>query len=171
MVSDGKVNVVVADANVLINFIHIGRLNLLGQLPGLSIVVPEHVVEEISNEAQADELHNAIESGFLAVTKITEFAEIARYSAFTKALGKGESACLALAESRGWMIASDEKRAFRRTAIDCVSEQRLLATPDLIIKTIQARLATVKEADQWKQILEANRFKMKFQSFKELLRQ
>ncbi len=38
------VRVVVTDTNILINLIHIGRLDLLGKLPPYSFVVPEEVV-------------------------------------------------------------------------------------------------------------------------------
>jgi len=74
-----------------------------------------------------------------------------------------------MAESRGWMVASDERRAFRRTAIDGLGEQRLLTTPELIVRAIRAGLATVAEADQWKHVLEQKRFKLRFGSFGELL--
>jgi hypothetical protein len=40
------VRVVVTDANILINLIHVGRLDLLGKLPPYSFVVPEEVVKE-----------------------------------------------------------------------------------------------------------------------------
>ena len=169
MVTEGNANVVVVDANVAINFIHIGRLDLLGRLPGLRFVIPEHVAEEISDDAQSAVLREAIEAGLLEEIKIIEPAELMRYSQLIRTLGKGESACLAIAESRGWLVASDESRAFRRTAIDCLGEQCLVTTPDLIVRAIQTGLATVGEADQWKRTLELNRFKMKFESFSELL--
>ncbi len=35
--------VVVTDANVLINFMHVGRLSLCADLPNLEFVVPDHV--------------------------------------------------------------------------------------------------------------------------------
>ena len=34
------IQVVVADANILINLIHVDQLNLLGRLPGYEFVVP-----------------------------------------------------------------------------------------------------------------------------------
>ena len=48
--------VVVTDANVLINFMHVGRLSLCADLPNLEFVVPDHVRQEISRAGQrADE--------------------------------------------------------------------------------------------------------------------
>ena len=69
--------VVVTDANVLINFMHVGRLSLCAELPNLEFVVPDHV----------------------------------------RHLGRGEAACLVLAEKNGWTVASDEKGRFRREAV------------------------------------------------------
>jgi hypothetical protein len=44
--------VVVTDTNILINLIHIGRLDLLGKLPPYSFVVSEEVVNEVREPAQ-----------------------------------------------------------------------------------------------------------------------
>lgn len=43
--------VVVADANVLINLLHVGRLEKCSRVPDLELVVPNHVWEEISYPA------------------------------------------------------------------------------------------------------------------------
>lgn len=159
--------VVVTDANVIINFIHIGQLELLARLPGMRFVIPEHVVAEVHEPAQAAELHDFIESGGLERTRITEPAELERYAELSETLGKGESACLALAESRGWSLASDERRKFRRTVVEKIGEESLLTTPGLIVRAIRGGLATVAEADRWKATLEDKRFKMRFMSFSE----
>lgn len=45
---------VVSDANVLINFAHIGRMDLFGGLPGYRFLVPDHVLAEIAWQDQAD---------------------------------------------------------------------------------------------------------------------
>jgi predicted nucleic acid-binding protein len=42
--------VILTDANVLINLIHIGQLDLLRQLPGYRFVVPEHVTDEVQQD-------------------------------------------------------------------------------------------------------------------------
>lgn len=159
--------VVVTDANVFINFIHIGQLELLTRLPGLRFVVPEHVVEEVHEPAQAAELSDFIESGGLKRVRITEPAELERYAELTETLGKGESACLALAEARGWFLASDERRKFRRTAVEKIGKESLLTTPDLIVRAIREGFVNVAKADRWKATLEKKRFKMRFTSFSE----
>jgi predicted nucleic acid-binding protein len=161
--------VILTDANVLINLIHIGQLDLLKQLPGYRFVVPEHVEAEVNQEDQARRLAAALTDDVLATTAITALDEMALYAELHRTLGQGESACLAIAVHRGFSVASDEKKAFRRTAIKHIGEGRLMTTPDLIVSAIRAGLATVAQADQWKHELERRRFKMKFDSFQDLL--
>ncbi len=40
------IQLVAVDANVLINFLHVQRLDLLGKLPGFGFVIPEEVCRE-----------------------------------------------------------------------------------------------------------------------------
>ncbi|MEM4245697.1 MAG: hypothetical protein QW390_00195, partial [Candidatus Bathyarchaeia archaeon] len=44
--------VVVSDANVLINLMHAGRLDLLAALTPFEFIVPDHVIAEITVPAQ-----------------------------------------------------------------------------------------------------------------------
>ncbi len=161
--------VILTDANVLINFIHIGQLDLLRELPGYRFVVPEHVTDEVQQDDQARRLAKAMADDVLAPTAITDLDEMALYAELHRTLGQGESACLAIAVHRGFSIASDEKKAFRRTAIKKIGEQRLMRTQDLIVMAIREGLVTVAQADQWKRELETKRFKVKFNSFQDLL--
>jgi predicted nucleic acid-binding protein len=45
--------VVVSDANVLINLIHVDLLGLFGCLPGYELVVPEQVIGEVTDPCQS----------------------------------------------------------------------------------------------------------------------
>jgi hypothetical protein len=45
----------------------------------------------------------------------------------------------------------------------------LMRTQDLIVMAIREGLVTVAQADQWKRELETKRFKVKFNSFQDLL--
>jgi len=44
--------VVIADTNVLINFIHIGQLSLLSALPAVRIGLPLEVLDELTDADQ-----------------------------------------------------------------------------------------------------------------------
>ncbi len=54
------VHVVVTDANVLINLIHVGCLGLLEAIPSFTFPVPNHVVEEVTCPDQAQQLPNLL---------------------------------------------------------------------------------------------------------------
>jgi predicted nucleic acid-binding protein len=161
--------IVVTDANVIINLNHAGYLGLLGALPRYEFVVPEDVVSEVSDPVQREALEAAINAGRVRRETITAPAELTRYAQLRKVVGKGEAACLALAESRGWLIASDEKRRFRREVLAALGGGRLVTTPGLFVLAIRSGALSVDEADQAKAILERHRFRMAFKSFRDVL--
>jgi hypothetical protein len=59
-VSTSLRRIVVTDANVLINLMHVSRLGLLGKIPNHEFVVPEHVRDEIAIPEQRAVLDAAI---------------------------------------------------------------------------------------------------------------
>lgn len=165
----GPTCIVVADACVLINLMHVARLDLCARLPGLELVVPEHVREEIIRQRAA--LEDAISRGVLRLEAITDLTAFALFAQLTERLGRGEAACLTLAAERSWLLASDEKGRFRREAEERLGKDRILGTADLFLKAIHAGLMTIDEADADKKVLEARRFKMSFASFRDLIEQ
>lgn len=165
----GTTSIVITDTSILINLSHTGHLALLGGVAGLRFVVPDEVVAEVTEPDQLRNLEAAVESGFLMRESITTPAELAMFVELSQILGSGESACLALASSRGWLVACDEKRVFLREARSRLGEGRVLNTPGLYVLWVRSGLLTVEEADQAKAILESNRFKMAFLSFREVI--
>ncbi len=161
--------IIVTDANVLINLIHIDLLGILGQLSGYKFVLPDHVDTEITDEEQRFALNEAVDNGVVTKVSVTEIAAIDLYAELALVMGSGEAACLALAVTENWIVASDEKRRFRREARDRLGEGRILTTPGLILLAIRAGIMTVEEADQAKAVLETKRFNMAFASFHELM--
>lgn len=161
--------VVVTDANVLINLIHAGRLDLLGALTAFEFVVPDHVVAEITVPGQQQALQIAFTRGTLRQQSITDPRELATYAGLRRIMGRGEAACLAMAEAREWLIASDEKRRFRREVIARLGGGRLVTTAGLFILAIRAGTLSVEGADQAKEVLQRHRFRLPFESFRELL--
>ncbi len=161
--------VVFADASVLINLMHINRLDLLGILEGLSFVVPDAVVGEVTDEEQSRALDRAIVDGLVRREPSTEPVEIVLYGELKLVLGKGEAACLAMAQHRGCLVACDERGAFLREARRRLGEGRVLNTPGLLLLAIRQSKMTLAEADAAKESLETKRFKMKFGSFRDLL--
>lgn len=162
--------VVVADANVLINLLLVARLHLVAELPDLKLAVPDHVLEEITSPEQRAGLDLAVASGRLQVASIREPEDIGLFVELTVRLGRGEAACLVLAIRNGWMVASDEKRRFRREALSRIGDDRLIGTADLFIRAIHAGLLTVEDADADKEVLGRHRFRLPFRSFREVVR-
>ena len=68
------------------------------------------------------------------------------------------------------MLASDEKRRFLREARRLLGNERLLNTPGLFLLGIEEDYWTVSDADRAKEILERNRFRMRFRSFHDVMR-
>jgi predicted nucleic acid-binding protein len=160
---------VVIDANILINLMHAGRLDLLGALTSFEFVVPDDVIAEITAPAQQEQLHQALTRGDLRQESITDPNELTSYAELCRTMGKGEAACLAMAETRGWMVASDEKKRFRREIMARLGPRRLMTTAGLFVIAVRAGVISVEEADQAKDVLEQHRFHMTFKSFRELI--
>jgi predicted nucleic acid-binding protein len=163
------VRVVVSDANVLINLIHVDLLGLLGCLPGYEFVVPEQVVVEVTDPCQSMVLQGAISQGVLRIELMDDIEGLALFSELTQTMGRGEAACLSLAVRRGWFLASDERKVFRREALKRIGQDHLLNTPGILLLAIRSGVLTVEAADQAKTRLESLRFRMTFKSFGDLL--
>jgi predicted nucleic acid-binding protein len=160
---------VLVDANVLLNLAFVNRLDLLGALPELEFRSPEEVLTEIVSARERMLVEDSRRRGDLGDIAFSEVTELALFVELRRSLGMGEAACLALAVYRGGLVASDEKRAFRREAETRLGPGRILNTPGLLLLAIRRGLLTTEEADELKRALEARRFRMKFGSFKELL--
>jgi len=163
------IRIVVTDTNVLVNLMHVSRLDLCGRIPGYEFILPEHVRAEITRQEQRTAIEVAISAGILKVQTITEIPALAVYAELKERMGKGESACIAIAESRGWFIASDERGRFRREAEARVGARNLLGTPEIFALAIRAGLLTIDQADQDKATLELHRFTMSFATFGDFL--
>ncbi|HSF39972.1 MAG TPA: hypothetical protein VLT87_09285 [Thermoanaerobaculia bacterium] len=158
---------VLTDANVLINLAQVNRLDLLSALPDLDFCVPQEVRAEVIRER--GRVEEALRRGHLRELLLGETGELALFVDLRQSMGMGEAACLAMAVHRGALIASDEKRVFKREAEARLGPGRLLNTPGLLLLAIRRGILTVDEADGLKRDLEAGRFRMKFESFRELL--
>jgi len=162
--------IVVTDANVLINLMHVARLGLLGGLPGHQFVVPDHVRDEITNSDHRSALEAAIDAGMVKLESITDLDVLVTFAELIAHIGRGEAACIAIAAKRGWSIASDEKRRFRREAEARVGRERIFGTVEVFVLAIEAGLITVEQADADKLVLESRKFKVSFASFRELVK-
>ena len=142
---------------------------LLGKLPGFAFVVAADVLAEIVRPDQKQQVDGAVAVGVLRIEELSSPETIALFAELRHLMGAGEASSLALAVHRGWAVASDEKRAFRREALARLGPGRILTTTGLYMVAIRAGLPSVKEADADKARLEACRFTMGFSSFGDLI--
>ncbi len=163
------VHIVVTDTSILINLAHTGHLHLLGQLQDFRFVVPDEVIAEITRPKQATLIEEALNSGWMRKESLASPRELAKFAELNQALGSGESACLAMAEVRGWLVACDEKRVFLREAKARIGLNRLINTPGILVLCIRAGLVTIDDADCAKTVLEGHRYRMAFGSFRNLI--
>lgn len=161
--------IVVVDANILINLSHLDRLDLLGAMEGFDFVIPQEVRQEVTSTEAQIRLDGSLRLGHLRETSLGGPETLTLFADFLQIMGRGESACLALAIMQGWYIASDEKRTFLREAQRHLGPGRILNTPGLLLLAIRRSLLTVEQADEAKAVLERCRFRMAFSSFREIL--
>jgi predicted nucleic acid-binding protein len=161
--------VIVTDANVLINLTHIGRLSLLAALDSYSFRVPCEVLAEISEPDQRAAVDAALTAGHLEEIAVDTIEALQLFGVLRDIMGLGEAACLALAATAGFHIASDEKKRFRKRAIELIGEERILRTESLLLEAIRRDCISVADADRFKAVLETKRYTMSFASFSELL--
>jgi predicted nucleic acid-binding protein len=169
-VSGDRRHTVVVDTSVLINLAIVDRIGLLGALKRLQFVIPGEVLAEVKRPQQQRRVAKALEAGLLEEVALNEPEPLASFAAFRKQMKIGEAACLALAVAKGWLFACDEGRVVRREATRLLGKNRLLNTPGLFLLGIRTGYWTVNQADEAKAVLEAHRYRLKFGSFRELLR-
>jgi predicted nucleic acid-binding protein len=169
MVDEPTTVIVITDANVLINLFHIGQLPLLGALSPFRFRIPSEVLAEILDPTQQAAVRTCLDDGHAEEIVVDTIASLALFAELRDLMGRGEAACLALAATTGSHIASDEKKRFRRRAIELIGEARILRTEHLIVEAIRRSHITVQQADVHKATLAANNYALPFTSFAELV--
>lgn len=173
MATDGRAEAII-ETSVLINFLRIGRTDLLGRHPGYRFVVIDYVKAEITTHygAQVATLEAALQSGELfpdiPPNQVT-MQELSLFSSMAgRRIGTGERAAIAAAVARGLPLAMDDERAWKRAAAFCPATTRE-STVSLMVSLIKAGVIDVAAADVIKADWEANhRFRLRFASFAEV---
>jgi predicted nucleic acid-binding protein len=164
-----RTRVVVTDANVVINFSHIGMLGDLPAMVDMEFVITDEVYDEVIRPAHRKVLDAALEAGTWSRESLFEPDSIALFATLATTMGRGEAASLALAVSRQSYVASDERRVFLREARQRLGDGRIIDTPGLLLRAIRRGTLTVADADRAKATLETQRFTMRFKSFADLI--
>jgi len=161
--------IVVTDANVVINLIHVGLLARVPAAVGMAFVVTDEVAAEVVVPAHRAALESVLADGTWMRLSLVSADEMAIFADLLPIMGAGEASSLALAQARNYLVASDERRAFRREARARVGETRIVDTPGLMVLAIRNGHMTVAEADGFKAVLETKRFVMRFTSFADVV--
>jgi predicted nucleic acid-binding protein len=156
---------------VLVNFLRVGRLDLLTKHPRYRFIVTDHVRGEITDEypGHLALVEGAIKSGVMPEIHVTDPAEVAAFVQLqaVRCLGDGERSAIAVAANRGLPVALDDRRA-RSEARRFKHSIHLVNTEAVMVALIQEGVLDVASADTIKQDWERNhRFKLPFASFQE----
>jgi predicted nucleic acid-binding protein len=104
----------IADTSVLINFLKIDRISLLGK-HSPRCAITDHVLAEITDfyPDQQSRLNAAIHEAYVEVTPVTADAEIDLFARLqglpSRPLGAGECSAIAVALTRGYSLAMDDR--------------------------------------------------------------
>lgn len=161
---------VVLYTDVLTNLVRTGLYAASPLVTELKFVLPEAVLHTIRDRSHCVAIEGAIADGSLRLVRVEQPDAFATYAELKDEMGKGEAECLALAANDAeWLLGSDQRRHFRRVAIQKIGTSRIVTTPGIILQIVRCGVLSIEEADQAKAILEAHHFPMAFASFRELL--
>jgi predicted nucleic acid-binding protein len=160
---------VATDTCIIINLLRVNRLDLLGAVPPYIFHVPPEVVAEIWYPDQQHAVQEAIEKGWIRQTRLEDPLELQTFARATAQLGKGESACIALAEKRNWVLGTDDSKGAKWKKVISAPGIQILNTPGIILLAIRNGVLTLHQADEIKHTLEKNRFQMGFRSFEDIV--
>lgn len=161
---------IVLDTSILLNFVKIGRVELLGQL-GTSVVLLDQILDEVRRPDQRKAVKDAVAGGTLDLQSVRNPVEVALFAELRAGgrLGAGECAVLAVALTRNWISGLQDRRARTEGQRRC-EDLVLYQTEDLVLKLIKSGYLTIEEADgflaEW---AEKHRFKSKVTSFHKLM--
>lgn len=136
----------ILDACVLINLLAGGEIEgVLGAAARQSLICS--AVETESIYLRTDDPHAPLElihldpfikSGLLAVCNVEGDEEAQLYIDYASKLDDGEAMSVAIALSRGYILATDERKARRLFLEAAGDQQRLTSTPELMRRWVEA---------------------------------
>ncbi len=131
--------IAVLDACCLVNLCATGNVQGILLNTGYAWHLPDAVEGEVTYIRTASDgtnagrwpvgLHECVGSGTLIRCKPTNAAETALYVQLAADLDDGEAMAMAIAHQRGWLLATDDRKARRRAAELAVS---VVTTPEIM---------------------------------------
>lgn len=166
------------DTDCLSAFLWVKNQNLLIKLYGGKIILPEQVYTELSHPSTphlkkiTDNLKNDGEISIASIDMDTEAYKI--YSKLTtnpdegfKVIGKGEAAAIALAKTKGGILASNNMRDIKQYVEEY--ELKHITTGDILVEALDNNYITEDEGNTiWANMIAKNR-KLPNSTFTEFL--
>jgi len=143
---------IVLDACMIISFGNAGRFDLIDTLQLDRICVGARARTEVVRDPALAAMEASIASGRLSLGTVdvenpTEQGALRSYDARPAFRGRGDAEVLALAASRGYIVASDE-RAIRATVIAEWGLNRLAGTADFIVWAVREGRLGAADAEE-----------------------
>ncbi len=155
----------IADASVLLNYIGLGRLDLLTSLPQRHILITAEVNTEIKRDRAA--LEAALDSGAIELVQHLLGDDAALFARLTQRLSVADASCIVAARALDADLAVDDRRC-RMSAAELMPDERLLGTEALLAEAIRAGGLTLEAADMLLVELVKIKYRPKIASFTEL---
>lgn len=157
----------VTDASILINFLGLGRLDLLTGLPTRRILITPEVHRQIVRHRGA--LDAALAGGQIeVVSPLLDQRDAEHFVQLARRLGAADASCIVAARVLHADLAADDI-TFLRLAAQVRTEGRRLGTEALLAEAVQADLITLQEGDALLAQLPALKYRPKVASLRELL--
>lgn len=140
---------IVFDTCVISNFSLAGALDILECLYGNKAAITEFVAAEVLRGIQAghaplDAIPKAVRAGWLKEAGLRSGEEKMLFETLSRSLGLGEASSIAVAKSRGFSFASDDRVARAEAARLGVP---LTGTLGILIKAARAGVCDLRTAD------------------------
>jgi len=139
---------IAVDACILINYLRLGRLDILEESASLLPVVTRSVLDEITDKSQREELEGSIAAGHIELIDPDPSALDIFIAAIESGLGRGEASCTALCATTGMLLGCDEKvRCFRRLTEAAGLSDRIVTTRDMVLMAIREGRLGIDDAN------------------------
>lgn len=137
--------ILVLDACVAITFGNVARLDLITGIHGYQVAIGARARVEVSRDPARAEVQSAVSSGVLSVAAIdlavpVEVAALADFDRRPAFKGRGEAEVLALARTRGYAIASDERAVLTAARAEVVAGPAFSSLELLVFAVRESRL-------------------------------
>lgn len=102
---------ILLDTTVLNNFIKVGQHSLLRQLFPTSTYITAEVYDELKAGGLAEHIQQGVNEAWIRLVRLESEREVTLYREYSRTLGSGEAASLAVAICRAWALATDDRAA------------------------------------------------------------